>query len=63
MPKTAPAGPKSAQAVAANAPVGPWWELAECGTADPEVFFPLSGSGATHDDIARAKADAGRAQS
>jgi WhiB family redox-sensing transcriptional regulator len=57
MPKTAQAAPKRAQAVGAKGPVGPWWELAECGTADPEVFFPLSGSGAAaHHEIARAKA-------
>jgi WhiB family transcriptional regulator, redox-sensing transcriptional regulator len=60
MPKTVPAGPKAepkmAPAAAAKAPPGAWWELAVCHTADPELFFPVSGSGAAAQiDMARAK--------
>lgn len=32
-----------------------WWELAACQSADPEVFFPVSGTGAGLAEIARAK--------
>ncbi len=61
MPKTASAGPKAepkkAPATAAKAQAGACWELAACRTADPELFFPVSGSGvAALVDLARAKA-------
>lgn len=33
-----------------------WWDLAACLTADPELFFPISSTGAGEAHIARAKA-------
>jgi WhiB family redox-sensing transcriptional regulator len=33
-----------------------WWTMAACRSADPELFFPISGSGAAQADVARAKA-------
>ena len=33
-----------------------WWDAAACGTADPEMFFPVSALGPGMDEIARAKA-------
>jgi WhiB family redox-sensing transcriptional regulator len=34
-----------------------WWDLAACrGSADPEIFFPISGTGPGQADVARAKA-------
>jgi WhiB family transcriptional regulator, redox-sensing transcriptional regulator len=33
-----------------------WWELAACRSADPEIFFPISGNGPGPADVARAKA-------
>jgi len=36
--------------------ISPWWEQAACQSADPDLFFPLSGGGAGHSDIASAKA-------
>ncbi len=57
MPKIASAGPKAASSARRTAHYGAWWERAACRSADPEMFFPLSGSGAeTLADIARAKA-------
>jgi WhiB family transcriptional regulator, redox-sensing transcriptional regulator len=35
---------------------GSWWDLAACRSADPELFFPISATGAGLADIARAKA-------
>jgi WhiB family transcriptional regulator, redox-sensing transcriptional regulator len=32
-----------------------WWDLAACQAADPELFFPVSGSGRALADTARAK--------
>jgi WhiB family transcriptional regulator, redox-sensing transcriptional regulator len=36
-----------------------WWEQAACQNADPELFFPISGSGSSVLDTARAKAICG----
>lgn len=33
-----------------------WWELAECRSADPELFFPMAGTRAWRADVTRAKA-------
>ncbi len=33
-----------------------WWSHAACSTADPELFFPLSGTGPAAQQVARAKA-------
>jgi WhiB family transcriptional regulator, redox-sensing transcriptional regulator len=33
-----------------------WWELAECRSADPELFFPMTGTRAWRGDVTRAKA-------
>jgi WhiB family transcriptional regulator, redox-sensing transcriptional regulator len=33
-----------------------WWSLAACQSADPELFFPISGSGPALGQVARAKA-------
>jgi WhiB family transcriptional regulator, redox-sensing transcriptional regulator len=38
------------------AAMGSWWERAACQRADPELFFPISGSGSAVTDVARAKA-------
>jgi WhiB family transcriptional regulator, redox-sensing transcriptional regulator len=35
---------------------GDWWDLAACQTADPELFFPVSATGGSRAEIARAKA-------
>jgi WhiB family transcriptional regulator, redox-sensing transcriptional regulator len=35
---------------------GNWWNLAACRSADPELFFPISATGAGLADTARAKA-------
>jgi WhiB family transcriptional regulator, redox-sensing transcriptional regulator len=61
MSKTAPAEPNArprrTTPAAMGAPAGDWWELAACRAADPEVFFPVPGSGAAAlVDLARAKA-------
>jgi WhiB family transcriptional regulator, redox-sensing transcriptional regulator len=42
--------------MSANAAIGSFWEQAACQTADPELFFPVSGSGAGLAGLARAKA-------
>ena len=41
---------------AAREDVRDWWDAAACGTADPEMFFPVSAFGPGMDEIARAKA-------
>lgn len=33
-----------------------WWKSAACQDTDPEIFFPVSATGLSHKDIARAKA-------
>jgi WhiB family transcriptional regulator, redox-sensing transcriptional regulator len=33
-----------------------WWNMAACRTADPELFFPISSTGAGEAHVARAKA-------
>jgi WhiB family transcriptional regulator, redox-sensing transcriptional regulator len=33
-----------------------WWSLAACQSADPELFFPISGAGPALGQVARAKA-------
>jgi WhiB family transcriptional regulator, redox-sensing transcriptional regulator len=33
-----------------------WWSLAACQSADPELFFPISGTGPALGQVARAKA-------
>ena len=33
-----------------------WWSLAACQSADPDLFFPISGSGPALGQAARAKA-------
>jgi WhiB family redox-sensing transcriptional regulator len=33
-----------------------WWSLAACQSADPDLFFPISGSGPALGQMARAKA-------
>lgn len=33
-----------------------WWSLAACQSADPDLFFPISGSGPGLAQVARAKA-------
>jgi WhiB family transcriptional regulator, redox-sensing transcriptional regulator len=33
-----------------------WWSLAACQSTDPDLFFPISGTGPGHGQIARAKA-------
>jgi WhiB family redox-sensing transcriptional regulator len=33
-----------------------WWDLAACRSADPELFFPVTGTGAARAHVARAKA-------
>jgi WhiB family transcriptional regulator, redox-sensing transcriptional regulator len=33
-----------------------WWSLAACQSADPDLFFPISGSGPALGQVARAKA-------
>jgi WhiB family redox-sensing transcriptional regulator len=38
---------------------GTWWESAACRSADPELFFPVSGTGRGHVDTAAAKAVCG----
>ncbi len=35
---------------------GTWWESAACRSADPELFFPVSGTGPGRADAAAAKA-------
>jgi WhiB family transcriptional regulator, redox-sensing transcriptional regulator len=37
-----------------------WWELAACRSADPELFFPISSTGAEQANVVRAKALCGR---
>ncbi len=37
-----------------------WWEMAACASADPELFFPISTTGAEKADVARAKDMCGR---
>lgn len=32
-----------------------WWSLAACQSADPDLFFPISGSGPATGEVARAK--------
>jgi WhiB family transcriptional regulator, redox-sensing transcriptional regulator len=41
-------------AMAKTAAAGSWWGLAACQSADPELFFPISGAALA--DIERAKA-------
>jgi WhiB family transcriptional regulator, redox-sensing transcriptional regulator len=36
--------------------VAEWWSLAACQSADPELFFPISGTGPALGQVARAKA-------
>jgi WhiB family redox-sensing transcriptional regulator len=33
-----------------------WWSLAACQSADPDLFFPISGGGPALGQVARAKA-------
>lgn len=33
-----------------------WWNMAACLSADPELFFPISNTGAGEANVARAKA-------
>ena len=33
-----------------------WWNMAACRSADPELFFPISSTGAGEAHVARAKA-------
>ncbi len=33
-----------------------WWSLAACSTVDPDLFFPVSGTGPAAGQVARAKA-------
>jgi WhiB family transcriptional regulator, redox-sensing transcriptional regulator len=33
-----------------------WWSLAACSAADPDLFFPVSGTGPAAGQVARAKA-------
>jgi WhiB family transcriptional regulator, redox-sensing transcriptional regulator len=33
-----------------------WWSLAACQSADPDMFFPISGTGPALGQVARAKA-------
>jgi WhiB family redox-sensing transcriptional regulator len=33
-----------------------WWSLAACQSADPDLFFPISGAGPALGQVARAKA-------
>jgi WhiB family transcriptional regulator, redox-sensing transcriptional regulator len=33
-----------------------WWSLAACQSADPDLFFPISGSGPARAQVERAKA-------
>ncbi len=42
--------------MASKAGIGGWWDLAACQSADPELFFPVSGAGAGLAEIERAKA-------
>ncbi len=57
MPKTASAVSQAVSRAPQTLPAGPWWERAACQSADPELFFPVSGSGAAGlADIRRAKA-------
>jgi WhiB family transcriptional regulator, redox-sensing transcriptional regulator len=37
-----------------------WWELAACQSADPELFFPMSGIGLGQAEVTRAKQYCGR---
>lgn len=39
-----------------------WWSRAACGTADPELFFPISYSGPALRQVAKAKAICARCQ-
>jgi WhiB family redox-sensing transcriptional regulator len=36
--------------------VAEWWSLAACQSADPDLFFPISGSGPALGQVTRAKA-------
>jgi WhiB family transcriptional regulator, redox-sensing transcriptional regulator len=36
--------------------VAEWWSLAACQSADPDLFFPISGTGPALGQVARAKA-------
>jgi WhiB family transcriptional regulator, redox-sensing transcriptional regulator len=42
--------------MAVSAALGSLWDQAACQSADPELFFPVAGGGASLADIARAKA-------
>jgi WhiB family transcriptional regulator, redox-sensing transcriptional regulator len=39
-----------------------WWSRAACSTADPDLFFPVSGAGPAAQQVARAKAICARCQ-
>jgi WhiB family transcriptional regulator, redox-sensing transcriptional regulator len=39
-----------------NNAISSWWTLAACQSADPELFFPVSGTGLAQADIVKAKA-------
>jgi WhiB family redox-sensing transcriptional regulator len=41
--------------MATKAGIGSWWDRAACQSADPELFFPVSGTGAGLAEITRAK--------
>lgn len=45
---------------AAGESTGDWRDKAECGTSDPELFFPVGNTGPAADQIDRAKAVCGR---
>ena len=51
---TTSARPLNAETV--TMPGGDWRQLAECRHADPELFFPVSASGRSLDQITQAKA-------
>jgi WhiB family transcriptional regulator, redox-sensing transcriptional regulator len=36
--------------------ISSWWDLAACRSADPELFFPISITGAGRAEVTRAKA-------
>lgn len=40
----------------ATAKPGDWWQLADCQSADPDLFFPISSVGMALSDLERAKA-------